>query len=221
MVILYQPLVDLSSGFYKNIDNGIFFCYCYFRRCNILNNRLKELRKNHLHLTQAEFGKKIGLTDVAISRYEKGERNITQQVFVSICREFNVNEEWLRTGKGEMFNKENLFSLDEFLKRQEATNLEIEIVKLLFSFDKKTRGELISKLKNIFQSEAIINELSATEEISLTKEESEDFPPEYENMSVEEIEKQADFWDSLYEKRQAELKSQKQKENSKNMTNTA
>ncbi len=175
-----------------------------------MKNRLKELRKKHLRLTQSEFGKKIGLTDVAISRYEKGERNITQQVFISICREFNVNEEWLRTGNGEMFKQENLFDLNEFLKKQEATKLEIEIVKMIFSFDKNTRGELISKLKKIFQSENISNEFSShqstentDEELSAT-EEPEAVTPEYENMSVEELLNQSNIIENLLEKKQKE-----------------
>ncbi len=172
-----------------------------------MNERIRKLRKV-LDLTQQNFAKRIGSTQNVVANYEIGRRNPSSSVINNICKEFNVNEEWLRTGNGEMFNKENLFSLDEFLKKQEATNLEIEIVKLLFSFDKNTRGELISKLKKIFQSETIVNELSATEE------DSEEIPPEYENMSVEEIERQADFWDSLYEKRQAEIELQKQDENS-------
>ena len=115
-----------------------------------MNKRFKEIRKS-LKLTQESFGSKLGVTRTAICNIEKGERNVTDQMFKSICREFNINEEWLRTGEGEMFNRETSFSLDEFLKKQEATEL-------LFSLDKNTRGELISKLKNIFQSETISNE---------------------------------------------------------------
>lgn len=67
-----------------------------------MNERIRELRK-HLNLTLEEFGKKVGVTKAAIGRIEKGERSVTGQMFLSICREFNVNEEWLRTGEGEMF----------------------------------------------------------------------------------------------------------------------
>ncbi len=66
-----------------------------------MNKRVKELRKS-LGLTMEKFGKRLGVTKVAISNIEKGNRNITEQMFKSICREFNVNEEWLRTGKGDM-----------------------------------------------------------------------------------------------------------------------
>ncbi len=67
-----------------------------------MNERLKELRKS-LNLSQNAFGKKMGITGGGISLLEKGKRNLTEQMILAICREFNVNEEWLRTGNGEMF----------------------------------------------------------------------------------------------------------------------
>lgn len=69
---------------------------------NLLKERIKELRKT-LDLTLEEFGNKIGVTKTTISRIENGVNSVTNQMFTSICREFNVNEEWLRTGEGEMF----------------------------------------------------------------------------------------------------------------------
>lgn len=69
-----------------------------------MNERIKELRKT-LGLTLEEFGKKIGLKKNSISQLEHGKNSVTEQVFISICREFNVNEEWLRTGQGEMFHE--------------------------------------------------------------------------------------------------------------------
>lgn len=54
-------------------------------------------------MTLEKFGDKVGVTKVAISNIEKGNRNLTDQMAISICREFNVNENWLRTGEGEMF----------------------------------------------------------------------------------------------------------------------
>lgn len=63
---------------------------------------LKELRKS-LHLTQAQLGQRIGLSGSAITMIEKGTRGLTDQTRRSICREFNVSEDWLRSGEGEMF----------------------------------------------------------------------------------------------------------------------
>lgn len=69
-----------------------------------MNERVKELRKV-LGLTLEKFGDHVGVTKVAISNLEKGNRSVTDQMFKSICREFNVNPDWLRNGQGEMFNK--------------------------------------------------------------------------------------------------------------------
>lgn len=64
--------------------------------------RVKELRKA-LNYTLDKFGGKLGVQKAAISKIEKGENNLTEQMLLSICREFSVNEEWLRNGTGEMF----------------------------------------------------------------------------------------------------------------------
>lgn len=70
--------------------------------CNYLNTRLKSIRKS-VSLSQEEFGKKLGITGAAISKIESGNRNVTEQMTLAIIREFDVNEQWLRTGEGEMF----------------------------------------------------------------------------------------------------------------------
>lgn len=67
-----------------------------------MNNRIKQLRKE-LGLTQEKFGEKLGLKKNSISQIENGVNSLTEQLLLSICREFDVNEKWLRTGEGEMF----------------------------------------------------------------------------------------------------------------------
>lgn len=66
-----------------------------------LGERIKKVRKEK-DLTQQEFGKHIGIKPNSISLIESGSRNASEQVILSICREFNVNETWLRTGEGKM-----------------------------------------------------------------------------------------------------------------------
>lgn len=68
----------------------------------LLNNRIKQLRKD-LGLTQEKFGEKLGLKKNSISQIENGINSLTEQLLLSVCREFNVSEKWLRTGEGEMF----------------------------------------------------------------------------------------------------------------------
>lgn len=67
-----------------------------------MNERIKELRK-FLNLTQQDFADKIGIKRNTISTYEIGRNEPIDAVISLICREFNVNEEWLRFGKGDMF----------------------------------------------------------------------------------------------------------------------
>lgn len=70
-----------------------------------MKERLKKLREV-LNLSQQEFANRIGVKRGAIANYEVGRNTPVDAVFSLICREFNVREEWLRTGEGEMFNPE-------------------------------------------------------------------------------------------------------------------
>lgn len=54
-------------------------------------------------MTQQEFADRIGIKRNSLANYETGRNTPIDAIIVSICREFNVNEEWLREGKGEMF----------------------------------------------------------------------------------------------------------------------
>ncbi|MBS5879211.1 MAG: helix-turn-helix transcriptional regulator [Clostridium sp.] len=66
-----------------------------------MKERIKELRKA-LGLTQQKFGERIGIKQNSVAQIEIG-RNTSDQTILAICREYNVNETWLRTGEGEMF----------------------------------------------------------------------------------------------------------------------
>ena len=77
-----------------------------------LGERIKDVR-NSLGLTLEKFGEKLGVTKTAISRIEKGERSLTEQMTKSICREFSVDYMWLTTGEGEMFVESD----DDFFER--------------------------------------------------------------------------------------------------------
>ena len=68
-----------------------------------MNERVKQLREA-LGLSQEALGARVGVHRGSISRLESGTNNVTPDMIISLCREFNVNEEWLRNGTGEMFN---------------------------------------------------------------------------------------------------------------------
>lgn len=85
-----------------------------------INHRIKQLRK-HCKLNQDDFGKRIGLKHGAISKMEKPGNTVIDQNIRLICDTFNVSEDWLRTGEGDMFE-----SNDEVLLKQLATEYKLE-----------------------------------------------------------------------------------------------
>lgn len=85
-----------------------------------MKNRIKQIRKEK-NLTQVEFGERIGVKGNTVTNYETGLRNPTDAVILSICREFNVNEDWLRNGTGKMY-KERDGSFSELLVELEDSD---------------------------------------------------------------------------------------------------
>jgi len=82
-----------------------------------VNERLKKLRKS-LDMTQQQFADKLGVKRNTVGQWECGINALTDQTIFSICREFHVNEEWLRTGNGEMFVEET--PDEEFMRMAKA-----------------------------------------------------------------------------------------------------
>lgn len=92
-----------------------------------MKERLKLLRKT-VGLNQKKFGEKIGITGAAICNYENGSRSLTEQVIISVCREFNVNRSWLVDGIGEMFSNLPETLLDELTSQYQLTESEKEFI---------------------------------------------------------------------------------------------
>lgn len=92
-----------------------------------VNERVRQVR-NALNLTQKDFGNRITLAQTYLSQIEKGSRNVTEKIFKIICHEFNVNEEWLRTGKGEMFNSYGDNILFDISKKYRLDELDEKIL---------------------------------------------------------------------------------------------
>lgn len=93
-----------------------------------MNDRIFELRKE-LGLTMDKFGDRLGVTKTTISRLEKGDRNVTDQMVRSICREFNVREQWLREGVGPIFEGPESEPLDALLKSRKIPAEDLKMVK--------------------------------------------------------------------------------------------
>ena len=109
--------------------------------------RIKDVR-NSLGLTLEKFGEKLGVTKTAISRIEKGERSLTEQMTKSICREFGVDYIWLTTGEGEMFVDTD----DDFIERIDRIMAgEDEARKNLFKFMLELSDEDIVALDRLMK----------------------------------------------------------------------
>ena len=106
------------------------------------NERVKEIRKT-LGLTLEKFGERIGVTRGSMSNIENGNRNLTEQMTKSICREFSVDYMWLTTGEGEMF----IDTDDDFIERIDRIMAgEDEARKNLFKFMLELSDEDIAAL---------------------------------------------------------------------------
>jgi len=109
--------------------------------------RIREVR-NTLGLTLEKFGDRLGVTKVAISNIEKGNRNLTEQMTKSICREFSVDYMWLTTGEGEMF----IDTDDDFIERIDRIMAgEDEARKNLFKFMLELSDEDIAALDRLMK----------------------------------------------------------------------
>lgn len=96
-----------------------------------VNQRISLVRKS-LHLTLAEFSSKISRATSTVSEYEKDGKSITDRVIDDICREFYVNESWLRTGEGDMFRARNSTNEELALQVGKLLKVEDEFTKNLF-----------------------------------------------------------------------------------------
>lgn len=110
-----------------------------------MRTRIRLLRKK-LKLNQKDFGARLNLSENFVGLIENGGRNPSDRTIADICREYNVSEEWLRSGTGEMFQPEKDFSLDELAREKGATELELAIMKAYFNFSDETRAEIRARL---------------------------------------------------------------------------
>lgn len=128
-------------------------------------------------MNQKEFGSRIAAAQTYLSSIENGQREVTEKIIKLISFEFNVNEDWLRTGEGEMFVQEETFSLDEKAKRYNLSELEVDIMRGYMELPPTTRNELIGLFGRIYRRHA---ETSATTVEDEIEEEVESYRKELE-----------------------------------------
>lgn len=112
-----------------------------------MDERIKELRKA-LGLTQKEFGDRIGVKRNTITTYEMGRNEPIPSVISLICKEFNVNEDWLRFGTGEMFLEKN-GTLDALAEEYNLSEADLVLVERFLKLDKIQRDAVIKYMQQI------------------------------------------------------------------------
>lgn len=116
-----------------------------------MNENIKKLRLE-LGLTMEEFGKNLGVTRSAISNIENGYRNLTEQMILAICNVYNVNEQWLRNGTGDMFVEDTDSLVEKIISDYPLDKLSQTILKTYIELDPKKREIFNYVMKQIADS---------------------------------------------------------------------
>lgn len=113
-----------------------------------MNERIKKLRKV-LDLTQQEFGERLGIKRNTIATYESGRNEPIDAVVSLICKEFNVNEEWLRDGIGEMFKAAPSTALDALAEEYSYSHRDYVIVEKFSNLSRKDRDVILNFIMEV------------------------------------------------------------------------
>lgn len=139
-----------------------------------LKDRIKRIRKD-LDLTQQNFASKIGTTQNVLANYELGRRNPSSSVINNICKTFQISEEWLRTGKGEMFSQESTDDLSELIKKYDLSDADCVLLEKFIKLKPSSRKIITDFLAETART---INDLDLFADIPDTPEELEEkYPP--------------------------------------------
>lgn len=115
-----------------------------------MNERIRKLRKEYLHMTLEEFGEQIGLKKSALSLIENGKNTVTDCVFKSICREFHVNEEWLKNGIGDWKKITPNSAIEQLRQEYHLSNLEYSLFSEYLKLSKENRSIFQEYFYNVF-----------------------------------------------------------------------
>lgn len=114
-----------------------------------MHDRIKDLRKNKLHMSQTEFAESLGVSRSVISNIELDALKRPDQkapLVKLISKKYGINEQWLLTGEGSPDEVEE-FSLDAFARQHGASDLDIQVLKAFFSVDPDTRKKFVEQFK--------------------------------------------------------------------------
>lgn len=110
--------------------------------------RLKYIRKT-LNLTQKNFAKEIGLSQTSLGMIEVGDRKVQDRHIKTICSLFNVNENWFRTGNGEMFIKVEDSIFKQLSEKYNLNEKDLSFIKHYLNMNPQNRQYLLNTILNM------------------------------------------------------------------------
>lgn len=113
-----------------------------------MNERIRKLRKA-LDMTQQAFADKLGVKRNTVGQWECGINSITDQIALSICREFNVSEDWLRNGTGEMFIAKESDEIDSLVKKYGLSNDDRILIEKYVNAKESSRKAIIDFIVDV------------------------------------------------------------------------
>ena len=126
-----------------------------------MNERIKQIRRE-LGLTQTEFAERIGMKQNSIALIESGKRNISDQAVLSICREYGVNEEWLRNGTGEKMTPDVSDELEALVKRYGLSSADQVLIEKYVNLKEGSRETIINFLTDVVAALNGVDDPNAT-----------------------------------------------------------
>jgi transcriptional regulator with XRE-family HTH domain len=114
-----------------------------------MKERIREVRE-HFGLSMEKFGARIGIGKTSISLLESGKNNPSVQTVALICREFGVNEHWLRTGEGEMFEQTRETVLDRLAAEYSLDKEQVSVIENFLDLSPQERGAFLAYMRKVF-----------------------------------------------------------------------
>lgn len=116
-----------------------------------MHERIRKLRRE-LDLTQEKFAERIGIKRNTIATYESGRNEPIDSVVALICREFHVNEEWLRNGTGEMFAQDSEDELQALTEKYSLSFADRVLIEKYVSLKADTRNAILRFMSDVVTS---------------------------------------------------------------------
>lgn len=127
-----------------------------------INDRIRKVRTT-LKLTQKQFGQKLAIAQSYLTNIETGKREVTEKILKLICLQFNVNEEWLRTGNGEMFVENNDSLLAQLAKQYNLDDFSRRFIETYIKLPEQQREIIKDFAYEIVSSKPQTNDIENTE----------------------------------------------------------